>query len=122
MEGFAFCQSHCIDKVLNKFNHLNIKEANIPYVVSFKLTKNSGRSIAQIEYASTISSLIYVMHCNRPDIAFTLCKLSRSTSNPSKDQWKEITKVLGYLKKTMNLGLFYNNLLLYLKVILMIVG
>jgi hypothetical protein len=69
VEGFAFCQSHCINKVLNKFNHLNIKEANIPYVVSFKLTKNNGRLIAQIEYASAISSLIYVMHCNRPDIA-----------------------------------------------------
>jgi len=62
------------------------------------------------------------MHCNRPHIAFTLCKLSRYRSNPSKDHWKEITKVFGYLKKIMNLGLFYNNLPLYIKVILMIVG
>jgi len=62
--SFVLCQSHYIDKVLNKFNHLNIKVANTSNVVSCKLIENTGRSIAQIEYASVIGSLIYVMHCN----------------------------------------------------------
>ena len=106
--GFALCQSHYINKILNKFNHLNIKEANTPYDVSSKLTENTGRSVAQIEYASAIGSLMYAMHCTRPDIAFTVCKLSRFTSNPSVEHWKAIARVLGYLKKTMNLGLLYN--------------
>jgi hypothetical protein len=48
-KGFALCQSHYIEKVLNKFNHLNIKEANTQFDVSFKLTKNTSRSVAQIE-------------------------------------------------------------------------
>ena len=108
MGGFALCQSHYINKILNKFNHLNIKEANTPYDVSSKLTENTCRSVAQIEYASAIGSLMYAMHCTRPDIAFTVCKLSRFTSNPSVEHWKAIARVLGYLKKTMNLGLLYN--------------
>jgi len=45
MGGSAFCQSHYIEKVFNKFNHLNIKVANIMYDVSFKLTKNTIISI-----------------------------------------------------------------------------
>ena len=94
--GFALCQSHYINKILNKFNHLNIKEANTPYDVSSKLTENTGRSVAQIEYASAIGSLMYAMHCTRPDIAFTVCKLSRFTSNPSVEYWKAIARVLGY--------------------------
>jgi hypothetical protein len=49
------------------------------------------------------------MHCTRPDITFMICKLPRYTSNPSKDNWKAITRALDYLKKTMNFGLFYNN-------------
>ena len=49
------------------------------------------------------------MHCTRLDIAFIVCKLSRYTSNFSKDHWKTITRILGYLKQTMNFGLFYNN-------------
>jgi len=98
--SFVLCQSHYIDKVLNIFNHLNIKVANTPYDVSCKLIENTGRSIVQIEYASVIGSLIYVMHCTRLDIAFIVCKLSRYTSNLSKDHWKTITIILGYLKKT----------------------
>jgi hypothetical protein len=74
--GSALCQSHYIDKILNKFDHLNIKKSNTPYDISFKLTENTNRSIAQIKYTSAIDSLIYVMHCTRPNIAFTVCKLS----------------------------------------------
>ena len=35
-------------------------------------------------------------------------KLSRFTSNPSLNHWKIIGRVLGYLKKTISLGLFYS--------------
>ena len=105
---FALCQSHYIEKMLNKFKHLNIKEANTPYDVSFKLIENIGRSVAQIEYTSAIGSLMYAMHCIRPDVAFTVCKLSRYTNNPCVEHWKTIARVLGYLKRTMNFRLFYN--------------
>ena len=103
MGGFALCQPHYINKILNKFKHFNIKEANSPYDVSFKLTENTGRSVAQIEYASAIGSLMYVMHCTRANITFTVCKLSKFTSNPSVEHWKAIERVFGYLIKTMNL-------------------
>jgi len=88
---------------------LIIKEANTLYDVSFKLKKIIKRAIVQIKYANAIGSLMYVMHCTRLGIIFMICKLSRYTSNPSKDHWKEIIKVLDYLKKTMNFRLFYNN-------------
>jgi len=52
--------------------------------------------------------MMYAMHCTRPDIAFAVCRLSRYTSNPSIDHWKAIGRVLGYLKRTINLGLFYS--------------
>ncbi|KAH9736084.1 hypothetical protein KPL71_017967 [Citrus sinensis] len=71
--------------------------------------KNSGRVVAQLEYASAIGSLMYAMHCTRPDIAFAVCKMSRFTSNPSVEHWKAIGRILGYLKRTINLGLFYND-------------
>ena len=108
MRGFALNQSHYIKKVLTNFQHLNIKEANTPYDCSQILKENTNRSIAQIKYASAIRSLMYAMHCIRPDISFAVCKLSRFTNNPSPEYWKGIARVLGYLKKTINLGLFYN--------------
>ena len=84
-EGFALCQSHYIDKVLQRFEHLNIKEANTLFDWSIKLGENTRRAIAQLKYASAISSIIYVMHCTRPNISFSVGKLSRFTRNPSVD-------------------------------------
>ncbi|XP_075100545.1 uncharacterized protein LOC142176513 [Nicotiana tabacum] len=101
-------QAHYIDKILTKFSHLGIKGYNTPYDSSVKLTLNTGRAVAQLEYASAIGSMMYAMHCTRPDIAFAICKLSRFTSNPSNDHWKAISIVLGYLKYTKHLGICYN--------------
>ncbi|KAH9659333.1 hypothetical protein KPL70_023823 [Citrus sinensis] len=73
------------------------------------ILENSGRVVAQLEYASAIGSLMYAMHCTRLDIAFAVCKMPRFTSNPSVEHWKAIGRILGYLKRTINLGLFYND-------------
>ena len=43
--GFTLCQSHYINKILNKFSHLNIKDANTPYDVSSTLIENTSRTI-----------------------------------------------------------------------------
>ncbi|XP_059294711.1 secreted RxLR effector protein 161-like [Lycium ferocissimum] len=51
---------------------------------------------------------MYATHSTRPDIAHAVCKLSRYTSKPSVEHWKAISRVLGYLKKTKNVGLCYN--------------
>ena len=51
--------------------------------------------------------MMYGMHCRRPNISFSVGKLSRFTSNPSVDHWKAIGTVLGDLKKTISLRLFY---------------
>ena len=105
---FALCQFHYVEKVLQIFEHVNIKKANIPFDRSIKLGENTGRGIAQLKYASVIGSIMYAMHCIRPDISFVVGKFSRFTSNPSMDHWKAIARVLGYLKKTIGLGLFYS--------------
>ncbi|GKC95969.1 zinc finger, CCHC-type containing protein [Tanacetum coccineum] len=107
-EGYALNQCHYIDMVIDKFQHLNIEEANTPYESSCKLVENNGRAVAQIEYASAIGCLMYATHCTRPDIAYAVCKLSRYTSNPSQDHWKAIGRVFGYLKRTRQLALYYD--------------
>lgn len=59
--GYVLCQSHYIEKNLNKLNHLGFKEYNIPFDSHIKLVNNYGRAVAQIEYASAIRSLMYAM-------------------------------------------------------------
>uniref|UniRef100_A0A2N9ECZ6 Uncharacterized protein n=1 Tax=Fagus sylvatica TaxID=28930 RepID=A0A2N9ECZ6_FAGSY len=107
-KGYALCQNHYIEKVLLKYKHLNVEEVNTPFDSNYKLIENTGRAIAQLEYASAIGSMMYVMHCTRPDVAFAVNRLSRYTSSPSVEHWKAITRVLGYLKKIKDLGLYYS--------------
>jgi hypothetical protein len=107
--GYALNQSHYIEKMLDKFKYLNIKEANTPFDSSMKLNYYCDKTVAQLEYTSAIGSLMYDMHCTRPGIAFPICKLSRYTSKPNTDHWKAIARVFGYLKRTIDLGLFYSD-------------
>ena len=38
-----------------------------------------------VKYAQAIGSLMYIMNCTHPDIAYAVSKLSRYTSNPGPD-------------------------------------
>ena len=50
---------------------------------------------------------MYLMSCTRPDIAYSVSRLSRYTSNPGIDHWKAIVRLLRYLRYTRDLGLYY---------------
>ena len=100
--------SLCWESVSKIWTSFNIKEANTLFDRSIKLGENIGRTIAQLEYTSAIGGTMYAMHCTRPDIWFSVDKLSKFTNNWSVDHLKAIGRVLGYLKKTISFGLFYS--------------
>ncbi|KAK2442716.1 putative mitochondrial protein [Trifolium repens] len=106
-KGISLDQSHYVEKILKKYGYYDCKEKNTPYDGSVKLFKNTGESVRQSEYASIIGSLRYATDCTRPDIAYVVGLQCRFTSRPSNEHWDAIKRVMGYLKKTMNLGLHY---------------
>ena len=79
----ALSQSHYIERVLDKFKYLNFNVVKTPIDLSFTFQKNVGESDSQLEYARVLGSLMYIMNCTRPDIAYAISKLSRFTSNPN---------------------------------------
>ncbi|CAM9000248.1 unnamed protein product [Rhodiola kirilowii] len=107
--GLELTQSHYIENVLKKFNYMDCHPLTTPYDFSTHLYPNKGKPQSQLEYAKVIGSLLYDMTCTRPDIAFTVGKLSRYTSNPSMQHWQAIHRDLRYLKGTTNLGLVYSD-------------
>jgi hypothetical protein len=66
---YALNQLYYIEKMFDKFKHLNIKEANTLFDSSMKLNDYFDKTVAQLEYVSVIESFMYVMHCIRPYIA-----------------------------------------------------
>nr|GEW10443.1 zinc finger, CCHC-type [Tanacetum cinerariifolium] len=100
-------QYHYIKKILKKFNHENCSSVSTPMDPIEKLKQNTGKPVDQLKYSRAIGCLIYAMTSTRPDIAYAVGRLSRFTSNPSRQHWKAITRVFKYLKGTMNYGLSY---------------
>ncbi|KAL2486304.1 cysteine-rich RLK (RECEPTOR-like protein kinase) 8 [Abeliophyllum distichum] len=106
-EGIVLSQSHYMDKILDKFNKDDSGMARTPIDTSQRLSKNRGESIFQVGYSRIIRSLMYLMSCARPDIAYIVSKLSRYTSILGVDHWKEKIRILRYLRYTCDYGLHY---------------
>ena len=105
--GLILSQPHYIEKLLDKFDKEESNIARTPVDISLHLSKNIGQRISQLEYSRIIGSLMYVMNCTRPDIAYSISKLSRYASNPEVDHYKAIIRVLRYLRYTQKYGLHY---------------
>ena len=80
--GFVLSQSHYVENILKKYQHLHVKEEETLFDPKFKLYENTGKPIAQLEYASVIGSLMHAMSCTRPDISYSVCRLAIFTKNP----------------------------------------
>ncbi|KAM2838666.1 hypothetical protein COP1_030352 [Malus domestica] len=89
------------------FGQFDCKPAATPFDAGCKLEKNKGDAISQLEYSQVIESLMYLMNSTRPDLAYAVSRLSRYTSNPAKEHWDALVRVLRYLKNTLDYRLHY---------------
>ena len=105
--GLILSQTHYVDKILENFAKGDTSIARTPIDTSQHLRKNRGDSVNQVEYSRIIGSLMYLMSCTRPDLAYAVSRLSRYTSKPSSEHWKSITRLLRYVRYTREYGLHY---------------
>ena len=105
--GYILTQSHYIEKTLKKFGHYNDRPVVTPFDPKVQLKKNKGQSVSQLQYTQVLGSLMYIMNCTRPDLAYSVSRLSRYSHNPGRDHWDALVRVLQYLKHTMAYGLHY---------------
>ncbi|GKE95263.1 hypothetical protein Tco_1580118, partial [Tanacetum coccineum] len=62
---------------------------------------------SKVPYANAVGSLMYLMVCRRPDIAYAVSVVSRYLANLSKNHWEAVKWILKYLRGTSNVGLVY---------------
>jgi hypothetical protein len=56
--------------------------------------------MSRVPYSLKIGSLMYVMVCTRPDIAYAAGVVRRYMNNSSKEHWGVLKWILGYLRGT----------------------
>nr|KYP54836.1 Retrovirus-related Pol polyprotein from transposon TNT 1-94 [Cajanus cajan] len=62
------------------------------------------------------------MNFSRPNITYTIGRLSIYTQNSKKDHWYILAKLVRYLKSTMDYGIVYSGFPIYYKGIVMLIG
>jgi hypothetical protein len=78
-------------------------DTKIKIVPNTKITTKEDTKLFQ----GIIGSLLYIVLGTRPDIAYSTIKLARFASNPSKDHFIAIKKILRYLKGTIDYSITY---------------
>jgi len=67
--------------------------------------RESSGSEDRKRYQRAVGSLMYLMLCTRPDIAYAVSQLSRFAANPSEKHHTALKRLLRYLKGTSDYGL-----------------
>ena len=106
--GICLIQSYYVEKLLKRFDSFNVDHVRTPYDSSIHLKKNKSDPVCQSEYARIIGSVMFLMNYTRPDIAYSVSRLSRYNHNPNNDHWIALRRLLRYLKGTMDWGLHYS--------------
>ena len=114
-EKLILSQKEYAGKVIRKFNMTNSKPVKTPLGQHFKLssvqcpeTEEERKEMNCIPYANAIGSLMYLMVCTRPDLAFAVSSVSKFMSNPGKNHWEAVKWVLRYVRGTMTTGIVYS--------------
>ncbi|KAA0040136.1 retrovirus-related Pol polyprotein from transposon TNT 1-94 [Cucumis melo var. makuwa] len=107
-------QKQYTKKVLAKFNMANANEVSTSMGQQFKLSaKESSKesterqAMSNVPYSNATGSLMYLMVCTRPDLAYNSSLFSRYMGNPGRNHWETTKWVFRYLVGTLNRGLLY---------------
>ncbi|KAK6116290.1 hypothetical protein DH2020_049966 [Rehmannia glutinosa] len=103
--GMHLYQQQYAKDLLKRVHMSSAKGSITPMVSSPNLSKVVGDSIADgTLYRSVIGGLQYITII-RPDIVYSVNKLSQFMQNPLDSHWKALKRVLRYLAATSNFGL-----------------
>jgi hypothetical protein len=106
-EGTFICQTKYVKDMLKKFDLADAKPIKTPMALNGYLDLNKeGKLVDQKVYRSMIGSLLYLC-ASRPDIMLSVCMCARFHANLKECHLIAIKRILRYLVRTPNLGLWY---------------
>ncbi|KAH9699143.1 retrovirus-related pol polyprotein from transposon RE2 [Citrus sinensis] len=109
-EGMHLSQTKYIKDLLSKASMKNCKGSDTPLSTGFKLERNVKGPLGQefenpTLYRSIVGGLQYLI-LTKPDIAYSVYKLSQYLSSPTVQHWLACKRVLQHLQSTFTHGLY----------------
>jgi len=109
-DAIRLSQTAYIDTILKRFGLENANPVSYPLDRIHDLSKDSGNNSEGVDikaYQQIIGSLMYTVTGTRPDLTYTVNRLSQFLSKPTKRHMGAAKHVLRYLKGTRSLKLTY---------------
>ena len=89
-------QKKYIEKVLKRFDILDVKSVKTPLAAHFRLSADlspqidkDDKYISRVPNASTVGSIMYAMVCTRSDISHAVNVVSQYMDMPEKGHWRQ---------------------------------
>jgi hypothetical protein len=103
-------QTAYADDLIAEYGLTNAREAKTPPANLDLLEPTYEKdSLANADqFRRAIGKLMYLMRGSRPDICFTISRLSRYVAKPSKRHWKGAVQALKYIKGTRKYGISFS--------------
>jgi len=96
---FWLSQENYVFKVLERFNMAEARPVTTPLIGHFKFfskqcpqSPKKEKEMSRVLCASAVGSLMYVIICTRPDLAYAVSIVSRFMSNAGKQHWEEVSE------------------------------
>ncbi|XP_062113115.1 uncharacterized mitochondrial protein AtMg00810-like [Humulus lupulus] len=103
--GIYLSHEKYISELLQKFDMKHLKLCPTPMTAGKPIPVNDGEPLLNPTiYRSVIGALQYLIH-TRPDISFTVNKLSQLLESPTIAHWSVVKRIMRYLKGTIHHGL-----------------
>nr|GEZ78891.1 hypothetical protein [Tanacetum cinerariifolium] len=110
----GLCQNAYIEKILKHYHMENSKRESILMQEKLRLSKSQSVStpaevkrMQNVPCASAVGSIMYVVRCTRPDVAFAQNITSRFLQIPSDLHWTTVKNIMNYLMNTKDMFLVY---------------
>uniref|UniRef100_A0A2A4JA71 Integrase catalytic domain-containing protein n=1 Tax=Heliothis virescens TaxID=7102 RepID=A0A2A4JA71_HELVI len=100
-------QRNYITEILDRFSMTESKPMKTPIEVNAKFEKGENEDNENIPYRQAIGCLLYLAQATRPDIGFSVNKLSTYVSNPGRQHWIGVKRVMRYIQGTKDYKLTF---------------
>ena len=98
-------QETYIKETLEKFKQIDCKPEPTPAID--QETTDDGCDKYSYPIREALGALMFLANVTRPDISYAVNKLSRHVSKPTRQLWRQVQRVLKYLRGTAHFGLMF---------------
>ncbi|KAL5721714.1 hypothetical protein ACHQM5_005324 [Ranunculus cassubicifolius] len=104
--GMFLSQKKYVTDLLCRTNMDGVKPISTPFGTTTRLSQDGGSKFSNHTlYRSVVGALQYLTF-TRPDVSFAVNKVCQYMHNPKDEHWAAVKRILRYLKKTIDYGIF----------------